>query len=224
MNKKEIKRGFKIILIIALIAFGLFMLNTIRKLVIIKSLQKNTKQYISSMNYHIKSVSTQDDEVITLNSYQKENKRLYAIERTRDGKTISKISTYKDGEKKHTFFEDNGDKKVDLDFEIIMDMKIYDYFGEKSNMQLIYACIGSKIESGEYNGKECYLVRNFHGKIHLSEGNTEISQAYIEKSTGLVLKTNLGTLDSEREYEFGTVQDEIFAEPDISEYKFIENR
>ncbi len=224
MDKKKVHKVLKIVLIIVFIIFMLFMINTIRKLIIIKGLQKNVSQYTSSTNYHIKSMSNQEDGIIlTLNTYKKENKKLYIIERTKDGKTITKLSTYENGKEKHTFVETPESKKVDLDSNLIMAVNVYDYFEDLSNMQLICTCIGSKVESAEYKGKECYRIGNFHSNVYLSEDTTEVSEAYIEKDTGLVLKTNFGTMDSEREYEFGTVKDEIFIEPDISKYELIEN-
>ena len=169
-------------------------------------------------------MSNQDDGVIlTLNTYKKDSKKLFVIERMKDGKTISKMSVYDNGKEQHTFIELLETKKASLNSHVIMTMELYDYFANQSNMGLICSCIGSKVESAEYNGKSCYRIGNFNGAIYLTEDTTEVSEAYIEKETGLVLKTNFGTIDSKREYEFGTVQDEIFVEPDISQYELTED-
>lgn len=224
MNKKIMKKVVKIGLIIVFIIFILFVMNTIRKLIIIKGLQKNVSQYTASTNYHIKSMSNQENGIIlTLNSYRKDNKKLFIIERIENGKTNVKIATYDNGKEKHTFFETPESKKASLDSHVIMVMNVYDYFGNQSNMQLICSCIGSKVENAEYKGKECYRIGSFPGAVSLSDANSDVSAVYIEKNTGLVLKTNFGTIDSEREYEFGTVQDEIFEEPDISQYELVED-
>lgn len=223
MESRKIKKVVKIVIIIVVLIFMSFVVNTIRKLIIIKGLQRNVSQYTSSTNYHIKSMSNQDDGIILiLNTYQKENKRLFTIERTKDGKTINKMSTYDNGKEKHTFIESPESKRVCLDSHIIMGMELYDYFGEQSNMQLICSCVVSKVESAKYKDKECYRIGNFPGTVSLSNDSSDVSVAYIEKDTGLVLKTNFGTIDSEREYEFGTVQDEIFVEPDVNQYELFE--
>ncbi len=135
MDKKKMNKIFKIILIVVFIIFMLFIINTIRKLVIIKGLQANVNQYTSSTNYHIKSMSNQEDGIVlTINTYRKENKKLVIIERMKDGKTITKISTYDKGEGKHTFWETSESKKASLNSHVIMDMNVYDYFEGQSNM------------------------------------------------------------------------------------------
>lgn len=222
MDKKKMKKISKIVLIVVFIFFMLFIINTIRKLIIIKELQRNVSQYTSSTNYYVKCSSNQDDgAMVVLNSYQKDNKRLFVVERIENGKTIAKISTYDDGKEKHTFLEASETKKASLDSHVLMAMNLYDYFGGQSNMGLILSCISSKVESVEYNGKECYRIGNFNTLESLSSADADVSEVYIEKETGLVLKTNFGTINSEREYEFDTVQDEIFVEPDISQYELV---
>lgn len=218
MDKKKIKKILKIILIIVFIIFMLFIINTIRKLIIIKDIQKIASQYTSSTNYHIKSVGSgmNDGITTTINSYNKEGKRLVIIERGKDDKVEDKISMYDNGERKSTFSETGNEKKVDIDSDFNFSMVVYDYFGGTSNnMQLLCMAIASKVENIEYNGKKCY-------RIALQETNTEIREVYIEKKTGLVIRTHSGSAIAEREYEFDTVQDEIFVEPDISQYKLVE--
>ena len=223
MNKEKMKKILKIILIVVFIIFMLFVINTIRKLIIIKELQRNVSQYISSTNYHIKSISNEDNGIVMIfNSYQKDNKNLFVMERIENGKTNAKISTYDNGKEKHTFWEVEDTKKASLDSHVIRVMNLYDYFGGQSNMQLICSCLGSKVESVEYKRKQCYRIGDFRSGnwLHVAYDTSEV---YIEKDTGLVLKTNFGTIGSEIEYEFDTVQDEIFIEPDISQYELTED-
>lgn len=222
MDKKKMKKISKIVLIVVFIFFMLFMINTIRKLIIIKELQRNVSQYTSSTNYYVKYSSNQDDgAIVVFNSYQKDNKRLFVVERIENGKTIAKISTYDDGKEKHTFLEASETKKASLDSHVLMAMNLYDCFGGQSNMQLICSCISSKVESVEHNGKECYRIGNFRSGNWL-DAAYGTSEVYIEKDTGLVLKTNYGTtINTEMEYQFDTIQDEIFVEPDISQYELV---
>ena len=53
----------------------------------------------------------------------------------------------------------------------------------------------------------------------LTEKNSEV---IIEKETGLFLKSNAPEDTVEREYTFNNIEDSIFAEPDISQYKIKE--
>lgn len=225
MDKKKMKKILKIILIIVFIIFMLFMINTIRKLIIIKDIQKIASQYTSSTNYHIKSVGSgmNDGITTTINSYNKEGKRLVIIERRKDGKVEDKISMYDNGERKSTFSETGNDKKVDIDSDFNFSMPVYDYFEGGSNMQLICIAIASKVENIEYKGKKCYRVGDFVSSDTLVDINSNNSEIYIEKDTGLVIRTHFGSSISEREYEFNNVQDEVFIEPDLKEYKVIKN-
>ena len=90
-------------------------------------------------------------------------------------------------------------------------------------MQLICIAIASKVENIEYKGKKCYRVGDFVSSDTLVDINSNNSEIYIEKDTGLVIRTHFGSSISEREYEFNNVQDEVFIEPDLKEYKVIKN-
>ena len=54
---------------------------------------------------------------------------------------------------------------------------------------------------------------------HITEQDNHTTKYIIEKETGLLLKTETGNLIGERTYEFDNVDDSIFVEPDISQYK-----
>ena len=89
-------------------------------------------------------------------------------------------------------------------------------------MQLIlqFSCINAKIKSVDYNGKECYIVKEFMSSISLT---SEGAETYIDKETGLFVKSTEADIVNEREYEFNTVDDSVFTEPDISQYTLKEN-
>ena len=46
----------------------------------------------------------------------------------------------------------------------------------------------------------------------------EGAETYIDKETGIFVKSIEAGIVNEREYEFNTVDDSIFTEPDISQY------
>ncbi len=52
----------------------------------------------------------------------------------------------------------------------------------------------------------------------MSLNGTYKNEVYLEKNTGLYVKSIIDESNSEREYEFDTVDDSIFSEPDISQY------
>lgn len=225
MEKKNVvKKIFKVIGVIVLIAFVLFMVNTIRKLVIIKEIQRTASQYTSSTNYHVKSVAKDSSEyTITIDSYVKNDKKLMIITRNKREETLNKISTYYKGESQDMFFDSPQEKRANLDTdeEVLFIPNLYDYFGEQSKFVLFCSAISSQINTITYNGKKCYRVTNFPSLSHLQDANDNTSEVYIDKETGLVVRTHFGNTISEREYEFGNVQDEIFVEPDLKEYGVI---
>ena len=49
----------------------------------------------------------------------------------------------------------------------------------------------------------------------------EETELYIEKETGLCLKSTIMNQTSVMEYEFDNVTDEIFTEPDMSLYELV---
>ena len=64
---------------------------------------------------------------------------------------------------------------------------------------------------------------NFLSPYYLLDYDTTKNNLIIEKDTGLCLKNETGKIITERTYEFDSVNDDIFAEPDISQYKLQEN-
>lgn len=220
MNKKNIMKVVKIILIILLVIIVVFLTNAVIKFMIAKQLSENVKQYTSSENYHIKSISYDSDGTqITMNYYKKNDKELTIMEIDKNG-TTDKISIYNNGSRKDVFYDNSEGKKVELNTDLTIDVQIYDYFDMQSNLQLFGSNMFAKIKKVDYNGKECYLLNNSFTLTYL--WGAEVDEIYIEKDTGLVVKSNIDNHISEREYEFDNVQDEIFAEPDISQYKLIE--
>lgn len=221
MNKKNVMKVVKIILIILLAVIVLFLINATRKFMIAKELSENVKQYTSSENHHIKSVATESDGTkVTINYYKKGDKEVMFMEKDKDNE-ISKISIYNNGERKDIFYDNFEGKKVKLNADLTMEVQVYDYFDMQTDLQLFGGNMFAQIKKIEYKGKECYCLNNAFTLTFL--WGSDINEVYIEKDTGLVIRTNIDGLISEREYEFGKVQDEIFVEPDISQYKLIEN-
>ena len=220
-KKKILKNVLKIIIIIAVILIVFLMIHTIRNYIIITGLQDKISQYANSSNCYIKSIATEDNgTIVTMEYYKKDNKQVVFLERNLNGE-ISKISMYRNGEKTDTFWDDNkGNKTAQLDGETIITINIYNYLETDNNWQTFLGCITSKIKSVNYNGKECYIIKGFMSSTSLTSEDAEV---YIDKETGLFVKTVENGTVSEREYEFDKVEDSIFEEPDISQYILKEN-
>lgn len=211
----KIKKVLKILGIIVVILIILLLIYTIRNYVIIRNLQNKFSQYSNSSNYYIKSVSTEKDgTIVTTEYYQKDNKQVLFLERNLNGET-SKISMYNNGERTDIFWENEENKTAQLDSGTTISMDIYNYLETDNNWQTFLGCLTSRIKSTNYNGKDCYLINGFMSSTSLTSEDAEI---YIDKETGLFVKTNESGIVNEREYEFDKVDDSIFEEPDISQY------
>ena len=211
----KIKKVLKILGIIVVILIILLLIYTIRNYVIIRNLQNKFSQYSNSSNYYIKSVSTEKDgTIVTTEYYQKDNKQVLFLERNLNGET-SKISMYNNGERTDIFWDNKENKTAQLDSGTTISMDIYNYLETDNNWQTFLGCLTSRIKSTNYNGKDCYLINGFMSSTFLTSEDAEI---YIDKETGLFVKTNESGIVNEREYEFDKVDDSIFEEPDISQY------
>lgn len=219
-RKKILKNVIKILLIVIAILFVIFIIHTIRNYVIITDLQNKISKYSNSINYYTKSIATESDgTVVTMEYYKKDKKEVVFLERNLNGE-ISKISMYNNGERTDTFWDNKDSKKVQLNSGTIMSINIYNYTETDNKWQTFLSSISANIKSTNYNGKKCYIIKGFLSSASLT---TDGAETYIDKDTGLYLKTVEEGRITEREYEFDNVDDSIFVEPDISQYEYIEN-
>ena len=214
-KKKMVKKVLKIVLIIIAILLVILAIHTIRNYVIVKDLQTKISQYNNSTNYYTKSIATEENgTAVTMEYYKKENKAVVFLERNLNGET-TKVLMYNNGERTDTFIETKDSKIAQLNSGTIMSVGIYNHLENDSKWQTILGCISAKIKSVDYNGKECYIVKEFMSSTSLT---FEGAETYIDKETGIFVKSIEAGIVNEREYEFNTVDDSIFTEPDISQY------
>ena len=212
MSKKKI---FKILGIILLVVIAIFLIHTIRNYIIITDLQNKIDNYSNSTNYYTKSVATESNgTVVTMEYYKKDKKEVVFLERNLNGE-ISKLSMYNNGERTDTFWDNKESKTAQLDSGTIMGVNIYNFTETDNKWQTLLGSIFANVKSTTYNGKECYIIKGFPSSLSLT---FEGAETYIEKDTGLYLKTIEGDRTTERKYEFDKVDASIFVEPDISQY------
>lgn len=219
-KKKIIKNVLKIALIVIAILLVILIIHTIRNYVIVTDLQNKIAEYNGSTNYHIKSVATENNgNIVKMDYYKKDGKQVVFMERNVNNE-ITKISMYNNGERTDTFTETKDSKIAQLNSGTIMSVGIYNHLENDSKWQTILGCISAKIKSVDYNGKECYIVKEFMSSTSLT---FEGAETYIDKETGLFVKSTEADIVNERSYEFNMVDDSIFTEPDISQYTLKEN-
>lgn len=214
MNKKKI---LKIVLFIILLLIILLAIHTIKNFIIIRSLQEKLETYSSSTNYHLKTVSTRDLNTNTTNYYTKNGKQVLIQERKTNGE-YSKTSMYNrgNGEKIISYYDTSTEKVVKEIMSTNISVYITSYYESMADNinQTIFMSIILRIKNVEYNGKDCYIISPLFSK--------ESDMEYIEKDTGLCVKSITVDGTVEKEYEFDNVNDEIFFEPDINQYKLVE--
>lgn len=212
MNKKKI---FEIIGIVLMIIILMFLIHTIRNYIIITDLQNKVSQYLNNTNYGIKSVSTENDgTVINMEYYKKENKEALFLERNLNGE-IAKILVYNNGARIDTFFDTPEGKIAQLDSGNMMAVNIYNFTETDNKWQTFLGSIMANVKSTDYNGKECYIIKGF---LSINSLGFEGLTTYIDKETGLFVKTIEGEKITERSYIFDNIDDSIFIEPDIGQY------
>ncbi len=222
MNKKIVKKILKTILIILLVLFVLFLLHSFRNFMIFRKLQKSIEPYLSSTNYHLHSINSQDNgDSIVMDYYKKGSKETSIIERVSE-KNPTKISTYINDETVTTYIDTPSEKYVTPNRNIVLSINIYNWCESDNNWQTFLISAFCNIRTSKYNEKDCYIISNFFSPYFLYE-SFDSNLLYVEKDTGLLLKTQVGSMVSERSYEFNTVNDSFFVQPNINEYTLKED-
>lgn len=218
MNKKKV---FKTIGILVLIIVILMLLYVIRNTIIVTKLQKNIKEYTSKTNFSIKVTNlTSETSKMTANYYKKDNKEAVILERNVDENSV-KMSFYNNGERRDLFIETNDKKTVQVNTKNqLLGLNITDSLQTDNLWQTILYSSIARIKTENVNGKECYKVSNFYSPYWMYGDN--ITEFYIEKDTGLLIKTVIDDEIAVREYSFDDVEDSAFVEPDIGLYTVVE--
>lgn len=218
MNKKKF---FKTIGILVFIIVILMLLYVIRNTIIVTKLQKNIKEYTSKTNFSIKVTNlTSETSKMTVNYYKKDNKEAVILERNVDGNSV-KMSFYNNGERRDLFIETNDKKTVQVNTKNqLLGLNITDSLQTDNLWQTILYSSIARIKIENVNGKECYKVSNFYSPYWMYGEN--ITEFYIEKDTGLLIKTVIDDEVAVREYSFDDVEDSAFVEPDIGLYTVVE--
>ena len=218
MKKKKI---FKIILIILLVVIAIFLIHTIRNYIIITDLQDKIAKYSDSENYYIKSTSTTEEGTkVIMEYYKKDNRQVVFMERNQNEENF-KMAMYDNGERIDIFYENSEGKTCDInsDHTQLIQINLYNFLENDNKWQTFISSAIARVKPIKHNDKDCYAIKRFLSTTSLMDKNMEI---IIDKETGLFVKsTETGNI-VEREYKFNDVDDSIFVEPDISQYKIKE--
>lgn len=237
-NQKEVKyikkfrNRMRTLSLILLAIFFIFAIVTMRKAIIISDLSKKAEETMKSTNYHKttytygmgRAYKTEEfvlgdkKKIVTtilseegISGWQEYHKKITDIE--------TRYNTYREtlGKKTATLnlvsynWQENGEHNPLYTENII---------------HLIINAIFANVQKKSLDDTECYLITNFKGLYtYRYEGGM-----YVNKENGLVISSIESEVDNgqgsktkysgcEVEYEFGTVTEKDFIEPDISKYE-----
>ena len=242
---KKYRNKLRTLEIIILIIFVVFVVNTGRKIYIITDLNNKAEEYTSSTNYHrviytIDKGNYRKTEIFSLD----DKKKIVSTTMSSDGekKVVrmygTKIGTDTDTQyvktnppienyRQNIYLETETEKTARLNLEASISVDPQEAFWGLDNIgQLIVCAITTSINKTTFDGEECYYVT---GSPNILSNST----MYVDKDTGLVItvmasefKDTDGNIQripgAEYEFEFGTVTEDDFIEPDVSEYEIVE--
>lgn len=230
MEKRKMK-VWKILLLVLAILLVLFIIDTGRKMFIIKDLQNKVSQYTNQTNYYMKSYEYQGPIITISETYKKDNRDLTSITNVSEER-IMRLTNFKKDDRVTTYIDIPNDKIAIVNSDAIpAEFKVMDWLYTENTWQFIVRSIKSSIQTEECNGKECYKIQVGCFELFCFDDHKE-DLDYFEKETGLLVRRKNGTIGINNEktdsivdyyYEFGTVTDEHLKEPNISEYKIQEN-
>lgn len=223
-QKKEVKflkkynRKLKILSGIILAIIIIYGIIVIRNTFILASMITKTRRIWNPNNMHMTTYSHSGKNLSIGESYYLDD-RIYMKIKSYDGENVTTLIDYQENGTKKTFIETK-ETKIVMTNENISKYFITPHMYFSTPFQIVFMAAVSNITSTTCNGEECYYI------------NTWGLKEYVNKKTGLSVRamngistTSDGTFDGvvDYKYEFGTVTEEDFALPDISEYKVVEN-
>lgn len=204
MEKKKIKLWKKILFLI-LILIAIYAVFVLRRYIIITNLINKSKNYVNKTNYVTESCSLANDTVTLTKSYNIDGD-LLAVHRVYSNNTpdVRSLTIYKKGDEKLGIIQSGEDKVLLETVEVAVGFSTINEFDDiKFKLPMAFT---SKIKTQECNGKECYLIE--------IEKDYKI---YVEKETGIILRTMGMSYITNRKYTFDVVTDENIVKPDTSD-------
>lgn len=248
---KKYRNRMRILKIIILLILCIVIAVLARKVILLDSLSKKAENTIIPTNFHRTSYSLEAGTFSKSDIYSLENKmKIVNTKATEEGVTKTTILATKMENMEWTtniYIETPTEKTALLNkkMQITVDAESFNpipksivyytadnekHTEEQSKIALFFYSIGASITETTYNGEECYYVSNYRNPVAASEAGM-----YISKNTGLLIATIAYDIEdgvssnlerwpaSENKYQFGTVTQEDFMEPDINEYTVKEN-
>lgn len=232
---KRYKNKLRVLRIIILIIILAFAISAVRKMYIVGDLYNKAEQIVKNTNYHREITSMSKGNFTKTEIWATENKIKMILKKFENDKIeIREIYGTKKGRMENSTFDSyianeyttiNGEKTAKLNKEIQIGVEPQTPFYVENKFQLFLYAILSSVKSTTFYGKECYYITNYKEPFSINEAGM-----YLDKETGLSISyagyeteftdSGLGRIPAaEYKYEFNTVTEDNFVEPDLSEYK-----
>lgn len=223
MEKKKI---IKICIIVLALVVVLVLVYMTRNYIIAKDIiDKNVAKAVQSESIHTKTIIKEGENVReTFDNYKKGDKELTINIMNNEDGSETKISMYTVGTNETTYYENKEGKFVEQEevqeMPVITEEDAYAQFEKESKLETFFAGAFTSFKSVNIDGKDCYLIEKSELPIFKDfENGKNKTEIYVDKDTGLIIRTVANGLTTEYEYEVDNVNDVIFTEPDISEYE-----
>ena len=151
-----------------------------------------------------------------INYYQDGNKQAVILQRTDSNGEVIKMSQYNNGERCDVFWDAKDSKTAQLNAVNTINVQLTNSLETDNDWQTLLACTFAVIKSTKYNGKDCYSITNYMSPLFMN--GTEKNEVYVDKETGIAIKNIMDNQITEKEYNFNTVDEAVFTEPDIGQY------
>lgn len=227
-KKYRNKLRFLRIVILAVILIAVAIAT--RKIIIINRLSEQAEKSILNTNVHKTVSSASSDSYSKTEIYSMENKIKMVSNQFKDG-TVTHTEMYGtriNGSEKYsvnTYITVGDEKTARLNKNLIISANLSNPFVFDNLWQKLIFPTASSVKEATFGGEECYLISGSASILYVGAGDY-----YVSKETGLVIATQAYELKdsetgkitrwpgSEIKYEFGTVTENDFTEPDINEY------
>ena len=230
---KRYKNKLRVLRIIILIIILAFAISAVRKMYIVGDLYNKAEQIVKNTNYHREITSMSEGNFTKTEIWATENKIKMILKKFENNKIeIREIYGTKKGSIENSTFDSyianeyttiNGEKTAKLNKEIQIGVEPQTPFYVENKFQLFLYAIPTSIKRTTFDGKECYYITNYKEPFSINEAGM-----YLDKETGLPISyagyeteftdSGLGRIPAaEYKYEFNTVTEEDFVEPDLSE-------
>ncbi len=230
MEKKKINLGKPILIILAVILV-IFVMLTLRKVIIINHLDKKLAKQIENTNVYVK---TEEEDVI-IEAYRKENTTKYIMYNKKSNIKLTQITS----DTKRLLYIDDGEEKRmyeypgdgENEFFVQNQNIIPNYVASTTFWKKLLNSIGSRITSKQIGDKQCYVINSLSNPNILYDENATSLAIYLEKQTGLpvkmveTIKENSGKKEkvTTYQYQFNQVTQQDIAPLEESQYSKQEN-